>query len=126
MFVVKENKQPNICKAYRCKCEKGIKKRFCDKHHARFQKEVNLAGYTYNLLKQNAKRRNKTFGLTLGQFKKFCEATGYLEMKGKKASSASIDCIDPSKGYVEGNIRVLSLSQNSSKGNRFSDESPPF
>ena len=65
MFQIITNKKPHLCQAYRCSEKKAPKKRFCHKHHARFQKETNPIGYTYNALHQNAKRRGKEFKLTL-------------------------------------------------------------
>jgi hypothetical protein len=126
MFQIKTNKKPHLCQAYRCTENKAPKKRFCHKHHARFQKETNPIGYTFNLLHQNAKRRGKEFKLTLGEFKTFCEETNYIELKGKTKKSASIDRIDPRKGYEIGNIQVLSLQANSSKGCNPPDDDVPF
>lgn len=79
--------------------------------------------YTYSLLKSNAKRRGKEFTLTLEEFKTFCQETGYLQGKGKKKKSMSIDRIDHTKGYSIDNIQILSLSENGIKGNH---EKAPF
>ena len=106
-----------ICAAYRCVRPVGKHKRFCPKHHHRYQKEHNPIGYAYSLLRSNAKRRGKEFAITLEQFKKFCEDTGYLAGKGKSSTSMSIDRIDSSKGYSIDNIQILPLSENSRKGN---------
>lgn len=115
MFCISSNKKKGICPAYRCSNKIADKKKFCHKHHARCQKETNPVGYTYSILKQNAKRRNKEFKLTIDDFKEFCEETKYINLKGKKAKCASIDRIDPKKGYERGNIRMISLSDNSKK-----------
>lgn len=48
-------------------------------------------------------------------FKKFCVGTGYAELKGKTASSLSIDRVDETRGYEPGNIQILTLSDNSRK-----------
>lgn len=119
-----KNKPKHLCPAYRCKKSKADRKRFCHKHHHVHQKETNLAGYTYMLLKCNAKRRGKVFTITLQDFKAFCEETNYLVLKGKKANSASIDRINPSLGYEKGNLQVLSLSANVSK--HYEDSKCPF
>lgn len=75
-------------------------------------------------MRSNAKRRNKVFTLTLEQFKQFCEETDYINKRGKTGKSASIDRIDNNKGYEIGNIRILTLSENSAKWTY--DEEPPF
>lgn len=91
MFQIKTNKKPHLCQAYRCMANKAPKKRFCHKHHARFQ-----------------------------------NGTNYIELKGKTKKSASINRIDPRKGYEIGNIQVLSLQANSSKGCNPPDDDLPF
>ncbi len=78
-------------------------------------KENNPIYYTYQTTKDNAKRRGKRFVITLDEFAEFCTNTGYLELKGKDADSASIDCIIDEIGYAAGNIRVLSLRDNTLK-----------
>jgi hypothetical protein len=122
----KEVRRPKkgVCPAYRCNRPVAAKKKYCHRHHAKMFKHLHFAEYTYNALKQNAKRRGKEFTLTLEEFKTFCERTGYLDLKGKKGTSASIDRIDPSKGYELGNIQVLSLSDNARKAH--TDDACPF
>jgi hypothetical protein len=51
----------------------------------------------------------------------FCEATGLkfdLALKGKRlgALSPSLDKIDPNKGYVNGNVRIVCWLFNRAKG----------
>lgn len=72
--------------------------------------------YAYSVLKNNARRRGKEFTLTMQEFVDFCEETGYMEGKGSSRLSLSVDRIDHNKGYVAGNIQVLSLSENGAKG----------
>jgi len=69
-------------------------------------------------LKSNAKRRGKVFELTFQEFEQFCYETDYLQGRGKKKTSYSIDRIDNSKGYTLDNIRVMTLSGNAKKGNK--------
>lgn len=110
-----KTKKPHLCVAYRCKNEKPKNDVLCPKHRKRHQKQSDLATYTYNALKSNAKRRGKAFELTKDEFKRWCEATGYLDAKGRKSSSMSIDRIDPDKGYSISNIRMLSYGENSAR-----------
>lgn len=78
-------------------------------------KQKNPEKYYFNILRTNAKRRRKEFILTIDEFIQFCKETGYLQNKGKRKESASIDRIDTNKGYSIDNIQVLSLSDNSIK-----------
>jgi len=116
MFKIAKHKSKALCPAYRCGNKRGTKKRFCPRHHHMRQAETNPLGYTYSLLKTNAKRRGKVFTLTLEQFRQFCTETDYLVLKGKQGSNLSIDRKDNSKGYEVGNLQVLTLSANSRKG----------
>jgi hypothetical protein len=91
--------------------------KICNKCHMRQYKKRHPINYYYNVLRNNAKRRGKEFELTLDDFKKFCKETNYIELKGKEKNSATIDRINHKKGYTIDNIRILSLSDNSKKGN---------
>lgn len=82
--------------------------------HAR-RKLNDPLGYTYDILKQNARKRRKEFTITKEYFRKICEESGYLEAKGQKSNSLSLDRINPIFGYIPGNIRVINLGLNSSR-----------
>lgn len=123
-FRILTTKPKHICCAYRCKEKRMAKHRFCSKHKHRYNKDVNPVGYVYQALKCNARRRGKVFTLTLAEFEAFCAETGYMEKRGKTGKSASIDRIDNTKGYEAGNLRILSLSENSYKRNH--EDYAPF
>ncbi len=88
----------------------------CPKHYQQDWRKKNPISYTYHTLKSNAKRRDKEFYLTFGQFRNFCIESGYIKMKGKNGTSFSIDRIDPEQGYYLGNIRILTLASNGTLG----------
>lgn len=121
MRIIESKAAKGLCCAYRCGKKKAYKQKFCHKHKGRQNKKANLLYYTFRILKGNAKRRGKLFTLTLEQFGSFCTKTKYLDLKGRLPTSASIDRIDPSRGYEVGNLQILSLSENSEKG-----EDDPF
>ncbi len=117
MFREVKHRKPGQCSAYGCSNPIGIKTdRFCHKHRHRYQKANSPLVYHYKALKQNARRRNKIFTITLDHFKEFCDETGYLELKGRLKKSATIDRIKNELGYIPGNLQVLTLAQNASKG----------
>lgn len=124
VFKIIPHKDKRYCCAYRCKNPRSPKDRFCGLHRHRYTKAMSPISYVYNSLKSNAKRRNKDFKLTLEEFTKFCEETNYMSKRGKTGKSASIDRIDNNKGYEVGNIRILTLSENSQKWTH--DEDPGF
>ncbi len=107
----------NNCSVHRCnKSVKGLG--LCPNHYQQDWRKKNPINYAYHTLKENAKRRDKEFYLTYGQFRNFCSETGYIEMKGKNGTSFSIDRIDPEQGYHINNIRVLTLSANGTLGRK--------
>lgn len=120
MKEIPTKKLKGLCVAYRCTNKHKPKDKYCAKHRKRKEKETNLVGVTFWNLKSNAKRRNKDFNLTLDEFKIFCERTNYLKLKGRVKNKASIDRIDPNKGYSLDNINILTVSENSKK--RYTDE----
>ena len=124
MNIIENKREKGLCVAYLCTVKTFNSNRFCPKHQKRQQKEINPLAYVFNALKSNAKRRKKDFSLTLEQFGAFCEETNYLELRGKTGASASIDRRDPLQGYHLDNLQILTLSENSSKGQ--SAEDAPF
>lgn len=108
-------KRKGLCVTLYCRNQKAPKGNICYKCRSRKYRANNKMNASYQILKDNAKRRGKIFDLTLEEYKKFCDETGYLENKGKSKNSASIDRIDPRKGYTYDNIQVLNLSENSYK-----------
>ena len=117
MFKIVKNRRKGICVAHGCMNSHSKKDRFCSKHRHRYNKWMNPLKYTFYKRKYRAKEREIEWNLTLEEFKEFCDETNYMELKGKMSHSASIDRIDPSKGYEKGNIQILSLGDNTRKKN---------
>jgi len=112
-----QRKRKGLCVVAFC-CNKAGNKgkfRFCYKHHREHQKYNNPLRYWFDVLRQNAKRRNKEFSLNIDEFRDFCERTKYLENKGRSPSSYSIDRINNELGYSKDNIQVCSFGGNSRK-----------
>lgn len=70
---------------------------------------------SYSLLKSNAKRRGKVFTISLDYFRLFCYETNYIGKRGRTSLSYSVDRIIDELGYVEGNIQIRTVSENSKK-----------
>lgn len=69
----------------------------------------------YSKLKYRARERGHEFELTYEQYERFALESGYAEGRGKTAASFSIDRIKDELGYVPGNLRVLTLAENTRK-----------
>jgi len=64
-------------------------------------------------LRNRAQQRGHEFTITLAEYTKFWNESGYGEKHGKTKESFSIDRIKPELGYIPGNIRAKTLSENS-------------
>jgi hypothetical protein len=107
------------CQTEECENEARDKKsgggKYCSKCVKRKNREKYPLKYWYDTLKMNAKRRRKDFTLTLNEFEAFCKKTGYSELKGKTATSLSVDRRNDKLGYSADNIQAITLRDNTLK-----------
>lgn len=119
-------------------------KGLCKKHYSRQQmvvkkEEYNEAARKYrrnnpeqhllNITKTRAKQRNLEFNLEVSDIH-IPDICPVLKVKLNKnagpladrANRASVDRIDSSKGYIKGNVRIISWRANYVKGNSTLDE----
>ena len=87
----------------------------CHMHMQRRWRAKNEVQADYANLKSHAKSRGLDFDLSPDYWRGLTDAFNYY---GKRDETPTIDRIDPTKGYVEGNLRVISLSENAAKGIR--------
>lgn len=73
--------------------------------------------YQFNRLKAAASKRSVVFRLDKDWFRELCEATGYHEKAGLMPGDLSLDRIDPLGGYTHDNVRVVTRTENTAKGN---------
>lgn len=102
-------------------CRREAKKRYCYRCEHAHRKEKNPYLYWFGVLRRNARRRGKFFGLTFEYWVQWCDETGYLGIKGKHKGDGSVDCIINELGYIDGNIRVLTVEANAEKGIKYVD-----
>lgn len=115
-FVGKGTKLEHLCQVKYCRNDRVTGRRVCYAHHL-YSWRVNFPEKAaYQILKDHAKRRKIEFTLTLAEFTKLAEETGYLESKGTTKEDLHIDRIDPLKGYTKSNVRVITCSENAKKG----------
>ena len=69
-------------------------------------------------LRTNARRRRIECTLTIDDLRALTAETGYLEGRGRHGDNLHIDRINPTIGYVAGNVQILTCSANVAKGNR--------
>lgn len=107
----------------RKKCiEKGCRKEAkkgsrCSNCQDKIWRKNNPLKYAFKNWRNNAKRRGIKFEISFEYFCEFAEKTQLLKNRGIYAESWHIDKIIDELGYVEGNLQVLTNSENASKEN---------
>ena len=86
---------------------------YCARCRYRRFAAANPIACAFNNIRKRARQRGHVFSLTREEFTKLVTESGWIEKRGKTAKSLSIDRIDSRLGYQTGNVRVLTLSQNS-------------
>jgi len=85
----------------------------------------NWNGKILSCIKTRCKKRGLPFNLEKEDIvvPEYCPVLGIkLEFKGKRSHSPSVDKIIPEKGYVKGNIQVISMRANQLKNNASLEE----
>lgn len=89
---------------------------YCYSCYDRTKRKNDPIKYAYANLKFNAKRRGKLFTLSLEYVRELCLASGYVEVNSytkAQKDKLSFERIDNDKGYEVGNVRVITVSENS-------------
>jgi hypothetical protein len=94
--------------------------RHCWKCRSRMLRESQPATYVLNAIRNRARQRGLPFTITLPEFRKFCAETNYLELRGRKPDSLSIDRKNHDQGYHIWNIRVSPFNLNCTNGHTVS------
>ena len=117
-----KSKRGDLCRTKFCKGQ--IRKDMtltsnprCSKCINRIHRANNLIRYAFHHVKDSAKKRNIPFLLSLEEFERIIDGTGYIEKKGKTRHCLQLDRIDPEKGYEIGNLQVITAGENCAKDN---------
>jgi hypothetical protein len=114
-----------VCKV--CSKNKTPKNRtVCFTCLSRQQRAKDPVRYVWSYLRSNAKRRGVHFALPLDWFRDFVAQNGYMEGKGRTAQSLSFDRRDSRKGYIPGNVRVITIAENSRRVAELNRLHPPY
>lgn len=113
-FGVPAKKHPDKCATPRCKNlrYKARRSHYCCTCISRKLTRRDPVKKAYWNMRGTARRRGIEFTISLDYFRAFCLQYDYTGRRGRKATSATIDRVDSKLGYVEGNIQLLSLSEN--------------
>ena len=90
----------------------------CTKCKTRRWRVNNPLKDAYKNLRSSASRRGIPFTLTLRHFEDVCDSSGYMLFKGCESNDLTVDRIDATLGYEDGNIQVMTRGDNAAKGNQ--------
>lgn len=107
-----------ICANEDCASEAAPGRTICWKCKSRQFSKKNPIRKAWHNLKRSAVRREIKFELTLKYFTEWVTTgagKGYMELAGMNGDDLTIDRIKPELGYVEGNLQLLTRTENSNK-----------
>lgn len=112
------------CKHSHCRNFAAKGRRECNTCKTQAYRKRNPERYTWQALKDNAKRRNIPFNLSFNDFLQFCRKFSYMKGKGIQKESLTIDRIIEGRevGYTKDNIQVLKNGDNVRKFFKFKYE----
>lgn len=105
-------KSPELCPTPYCRRPKAKKKQLCSRCGMRKWRQANPIAAMLACIKSRAKRKGLDFDLDLEWF------TEFLRSRNHSRKEHHIDRISVAKGYVKGNLQILSIEENVAKGNR--------
>jgi len=120
IFALKKTPGLGKCPVKGCRNPSGKKKAsLCDKHYQYRWRMKTPKRSAYSTLRDHAVGRGIKFTISYDYFLGVTDAFGYWEFEVTELKEQpSIDRRDPTKGYEPGNLVVLTISENSIKGNR--------
>lgn len=121
------------CKGRRCqnlvaKNRSGTERRdgFCNTCRSRAWRAANPMRHAWNNLKTHARERGKTCTISFEDFKAFALRVDYIDKKGIKKDGFHIDRINETKGYVKGNLQLLTNAENNAKYRKHIEQQRSF
>lgn len=90
----------------------------CHKCRSRIWRQNNPLRAYFNTLKAHAASRDLEFHISFEYFRCFCRIYSLVESTGRDGDSLTIDRDNNLFGYIPGNLRVLTRSENTAKRNR--------
>lgn len=114
-YTFKKTNPSNKCWVAGCTDDAKVPGSMCSRHTMRRWRAKSKRTADYCTLRDHAKARGLEFRITLDYWAGLTDAFGFYRSDN---TYVTIDRVDATKGYVEGNLRVVSLSANAAKSNR--------
>jgi len=112
-YEFKKNSSEGLCWVKGCSRDKRDKRSLCRMHDMRRWRSKNRQTAGYCTLRDHARARGVEFSISLEYWAGVTDAFAFYEAREDEV--LTIDRIDATKGYVEKNIRVVSISMNTMK-----------
>lgn len=119
----RKHRRPGCCPVIRCRnAPRNIddhpqSHQLCGTHYKEQWRMRNPVHAAYDNLRASARRRKILFTLTLTHFREVIEPTRYMDDKGCTRFNLHIDRTVTELGYVDGNIQVITCTENVQKEN---------
>lgn len=110
-----KNKAPEKCKVVYCRNDHAKGRTICNTCKSREYIKNNRPLMVWHWLKKSAKRRDINFDLPKEYFFNFLFMNKYIQNSGRLSEQFSIDRIKPELGYIQGNLQILTKSENTKK-----------
>lgn len=115
-FDFKKSCKEGYCWVRGCSRASRNDRSLCHMHEMRRWRAKNARTADWCTLRDHARQRKIEFQITLDYWRGLTDAFGFYDASDDEV--LTVDRVDPTKGYVEGNLRVITLSLNSFKSNR--------
>ena len=119
-FILKGKPGPGMCMVKGCRNDGGKRKfSLCHKHYQHRWRMLNPKQSAFAALRDHARGRGIEFRLSYDYFCGMCDAFAMFDHNAETFGEfPSLDRVDSTKGYTEGNLRIITVSENSAKGQR--------
>lgn len=120
---LRKKKLPGRCPVCRCRnaprnlSDHPRSTQLCGSHAKEQWRLNNPVHCAFDNLRASARKRKIPFSLTFDQFKAVILPTRYMDDKGKTRLCMHIDRKESTRGYEDGNIQVLTCTENVQKEN---------
>ncbi len=115
-FEFKKSAGSGVCWVRGCSRKSRDDRCLCHMHEMRRWRAKNGRTADWCTLRDHARGRKLEFSITLDYWRGVTDAFGFYVTREDEV--LTVDRVDPTKGYVEGNIRIVTISLNSFKSNR--------
>ncbi len=106
------------CRIQGCSRAPAPNRTICHTHKKQLDKIRDPISTAYRVLKNNARRRNKTFTISKQEFREWYIKNNLEVVRGRKRGQFSIDRVQNLKGYSLDNIALVTVEFNAKKGSK--------